>query len=157
MSNLEKINEILRKDPDTVKKLSEEMLRLSEGKDPADKAELKEIMAKAAKTVFGLELTDEELEESLETAEKPVAAPGEAEKMNMDELDQVAGGADKKDLPSGKQLAKFGFFSAAFVGNMAEAVNTAIFNPFGAIGGVLIFGRKAVYETEEACDTIDNL
>ena len=78
MSNLEKIEEMIKNDPTLQEKLAAETKRLTEsGKD-----DLREITAEATKAVFGIELTGEELD----------ALPVKPEKMNLDELDNVAGG-----------------------------------------------------------------
>jgi len=51
------------------------MKRLTENGEAAD---VKECMAKSVKTVFGLDLSDEELEASLAKPEQPEASSGES-------------------------------------------------------------------------------
>jgi len=79
MNNLEKMNEIFKDNPEMKQKITEEVKRLAESKEAGDP---KEAIAKAVKAGLGIELTPEELGAMLE---KP-------EKMDLDDLDAVAGG-----------------------------------------------------------------
>ena len=153
MSNLDKVNEALVKDPETAKKLAEEMMRLAEGRKDVD---VKAIMAEAARTVFGLDLTDEELEAALATSEKTDAAPGEAEKLDDDALDQVAGGYTP--LSTGQGLALMGYGLLDVVGNFAEAMNlAALGSPLGYMGNSLIAYIKTGIDVDKADKIIREL
>ena len=77
MTNLEKANEMLKKDPELMEKVSAEVERLANAKEAATP---EEAMAKAIKTVLDIDVTEEELKG--------------AKELNLDELDNVAGGSD---------------------------------------------------------------
>ena len=85
MNNLEKINEMLKDNPELKQKITEEAKRLAESKEAGN---AKETIAKAIKSVLGIELTPEELDAMFES-------PG---KMNLDDLNAVAGGFDVDSL-----------------------------------------------------------
>ena len=135
MSNLEKVNEMLMKDPETAKKLAEEMKRLAESKEAAD---VKEAMAKGVKAVFGIELTDEELEAALAKPETSEEASAKTEKLDLDALDQVAGGITMEEA---KRAGKHSLTILAIAGetfaDMVEAsVSGVLGNPLGIVGDV---------------------
>ena len=85
MNNLEKINEMLKDSPELKQKITEEAKRLAESKEAGDP---KEAIVKAVKVGLGIELTPEELDALFET-------PG---KMDLEDLDNVAGGFDVDSL-----------------------------------------------------------
>ena len=80
MTNMEKIAEMVKNDPSLQEKLDAESKRLAE----SGKTDIREISADAVKAVFGVELTGEELDQLTDTNAK----------MDLDELDNVAGGID---------------------------------------------------------------
>ena len=82
MSNLEKIEEMMKSDPTLQEKLAAETKRLTDGGEK----DVRKISAEAVKATFGTELTDEELDQITNVAEKA------STKLDLDELDNVAGG-----------------------------------------------------------------
>ena len=85
MTNLEKVFEVLTKEPETGKKLTAEIDRLVESKEASDR---KEAAAKVVKTELGIDLTQEELDTVFSTAEETGKV-----KMDLNELENVSGGA----------------------------------------------------------------
>ena len=77
MTNMEKAKEMMEKDPELMEKVNAEVERLVNAKEGSS---LEEAMAKAIKTVLDIDVAEEELKES--------------RKMNLDELDDVAGGSE---------------------------------------------------------------
>ena len=75
MTNIEKAKEMLENNPELMEKVNAEVERLANAKEAATP---EEAMAKAIKTVLDIDVPEEELKES--------------RKMNLDELDDVAGG-----------------------------------------------------------------
>ena len=85
MNNLTKMNEILKDNPELQQKITAEAKKLVENKEAEN---LKEAFAKAINAVLDIELTQEELDALFETPEK----------MNLDDLDAVAGGFSADDI-----------------------------------------------------------
>ena len=79
MNNLEKMEEMLKDNPELKQKITEEAKQLAESKEAGD---AKEAIAKAIKAVLDNDLTGEELNAMMEKSGK----------MDLDDLDQVAGG-----------------------------------------------------------------
>ena len=82
MSNLEKIEEMMKSDPTLQEKLAAETKRLT---DSGEK-DIRKISAEAIKAVYGVDLTDEELDQVTKVAAKA------STKLDLDELDNIAGG-----------------------------------------------------------------
>ena len=135
MSNLEKVNEMLVKDPETAKKLAAEMKQLTESNEAAD---VKEAMAKSVKAVFGLDLTDEDVEAAMA---KPEEAPADSKKMNLDELDQVAGG-------DASTLDRILFYSDVVLTGINIGVRS-FYSPLGLLGEAYINMTRLGKEAEE--------
>lgn len=85
MNNLEKMIEMMNYNPGLKEKLKAEIKRLSEAKEDTTP---KEIMSKAAKTVFDINLTQEDLDVIF--ADNAKNSAGE---LNLDELEKVTGGS----------------------------------------------------------------
>ena len=85
MSNKEKIREMMKNDPTLLEKLEAEIKRLSE----SGEKDIVDIRAEAIKTVFGVGKTEEEPDQA-----------GTATKLDLDELDEVSGGAWEAEDPS---------------------------------------------------------
>ena len=85
MSNSEKIREMMKNDPTLLEKLEAETQRLTE----SGKTDTQEIRAEAIKAVFGVDMTEEEPDQA-----------GTATKLDLDELDEVSGGAWEAEDPS---------------------------------------------------------
>ena len=142
MTNLEKVNAALLKDPETVKKLAEEISRISESRKTAS---LKEVMGEAVRNVFGFELTEEELEKAL-------AKP---EKMSDDELDLVAGGFDWDEFY--KKADKVAFFAdrgLTAIGTIVHSAATGMWSPLGVVGELYRNGKKYFAETDEMYEEV---
>ena len=82
MTNLEKIEEMMKNDPTLQEKLAAETKRLT---DSGEK-DIRKISGEAVKATFGVDFTEEELDQVTQAAEKA------ARKLDLDELDNVAGG-----------------------------------------------------------------
>ena len=85
MSSKEKIREMMKNDPTLLEKLEAETQRLTE----SGKTDTQEIRAEAIKAVFGVDMTEEEPDQA-----------GTATKLDLDELDEVSGGAWEAEDPS---------------------------------------------------------
>ena len=79
MNNAEKMEEMLNENPELGQKISAEADRLMESEEVGDP---KEAIAKAVKAVLSIDLTQEELDAMLE----------ESGELDLDDLDQIAGG-----------------------------------------------------------------
>ena len=88
MTNMEKANDMLEKNPELMEKVNAEVKRLANAKEAATP---EEAMAKAIKTVLDIEVAEDEFKAPAEDA--PKAPTDGAQKMSLDELDDVAGGA----------------------------------------------------------------
>ena len=77
MSNSKKIREMMKNDPTLLEKLEAEIKRLSE----SGEKDIEDIRAEAIKTVFGVDMAEEEPDQA-----------GTATKLDLDELDEVSGG-----------------------------------------------------------------
>ena len=139
MNNQEKITEMLKNDPELAEKLAAETKRLAD----SGKKDVREITAESIKAVFGIDLTDEELDQVAGTAAK---AAEEATKLDLDELDDVAGGEFSlgtlgKRAAAGAVLGgTAGAMGGAVAGSCFPVVGNVIGGILGAIGGAAVFG-----------------
>ena len=138
MNNLEKMNEMLKNDPALQEKLAVETKRLT---DSGEK-DIRKISAEAIKATFGVDLTDEELDQVTNAAEKT------ARKLDLDELDNVAGGASRSDyvftvVEKTVECAGVGGLVGTFI---VPAVGTVIGTVAGAAIGATIGTAKAAIE-----------
>ena len=81
MTNMEKANEMLTKNPELMEKYNAEVERLVDTKEATTP---EEAMIKAIKTVLDIEVSEDEFK----------APTNETQKLNLDELDNVAGGSE---------------------------------------------------------------
>ena len=133
MTNLEKINEMMKNDPALQEKLAAETKRLT---DSGEK-DLRKITAEAIKSTFGADLTDEELDQVTNAATN--ASAKASAKLDLDELDNVAGGAEKMSL--GDHIlagATLGTVSGAGVGAAVGTCVPVIGNIIGGTAGAAI-------------------
>ena len=119
MSNLEKIEEMMKNDPTLQEKLAAETKRLT---DSGEK-DLRKISAEAVKATFGTDLTDEELDQVTNAAAKA------STKLDLDELDNVAGGGQVRATCYGA--------IGAVVGAVFGSDVLAALGPVGIVAGVV--------------------
>ena len=119
MNNLEKMNEMLKNDPALQEKLAVETKRLT---DSGEK-DIRKISAEAIKATFGVDLTDGELDQVADAAAKA------STKLDLDELDNVAGG--------GKVAATCYGAIGAVVGAVFGSDVLAALGPVGIVAGVV--------------------
>ena len=138
MTNLEKIEEMMKNDSTLQEKLAAETKRLT---DSGEK-DLRKISAEAVKATFGTDLTDEELDQVTNAAAKA------ATKLDLDELDSVAGGASRSDyvftvVEKTVECAGVGGLVGTFI---VPAVGTVIGTVAGAAIGATIGTAKAAID-----------
>ena len=139
MNNLEKIAEMLNNDPELLKKLEAESKRLTE----SGKKDIREITAEAVKAIFGTDLTDEELDQIVNTAPKAAEEPT---KLGLDALDDVAGGEFKTGefvgqiAATGVQGAGVGALAGCGIGSIVPGVGNVVGAVAGALIGAVTFG-----------------
>lgn len=119
MMNLEKIEEILKNDPEMQKKLAAETRRLT---DSGEK-DIKTITAKAVKAVFDTDLTDAELNQVMNATKE----------LNLDEMATVSAGTDT--------AAKVGLSGFSVVGCVASGgALGSVAGPVGTVVGAVVGG-----------------
>ena len=129
MNNLEKIEEILKSDPEMQKKLAVETKRLM---DSGEK-DMKAISSKAAKAVFGVDLTDAELDQVVNATQE----------LDLDAMEKVCGGASTTEI-----VEKTGLMA---VGGAATG------GAIGLIGGPVgaAFGPRERVDQDQICGSCD--
>ena len=142
MSNLEKIDKMAKSNPELLEKLATESKRLA---DSGEK-DIRKISAEAIKAVYGVDLTDEELDQVADSAAKASAKP--SAKLNLDELDNVAGGGrsfgDKVSMVT-TVCAINGALIGGAVGSAVPLVGTAVgATAGGTIGAVVGVASAAI-------------
>ena len=123
MSNLEKIEEMTKNNPELLEKLQAETKRLT-GNGEKD---LRKISAEAVKATFGTDLTDEELDQVTKVAAE--ASKKASAKLDLDELDNVAGGGQVRATCYGA--------IGAVVGAVFGSDVLAALGPVGIVAGVV--------------------
>ena len=123
MTNLEKIEEMMKNDPSLQEKLAAETKRLT---DSGEK-DLRKISAEAIKATFGTDLTDEELDQVTKVAAE--ASKKASTKLDLDELDNVAGGGQVRATCYGA--------IGAVVGAVFGSDVLAALGPVGIVAGVV--------------------
>ena len=123
MSNLEKIEEMTKNNPELLEKLQAETKRLT-GNGEKD---LRKISAEAIKAVYGIDLTDEQLDQVANTAAKAAA------ELNPDELENVSGGRSLGDLVS--MVATVGAINGALIGGAVGSAIPVLGTAIGAAAG----------------------
>ena len=123
MSNLEKIEEMMKNDSTLQEKLAAETRRLT----GSGEKDLRKITAEAIKATFGTDLTDEELDQVTDAAAKA------ATKLDLDELDNVACGRSLGDLVS--MVATVGAINGALIGGAVGSAVPVLGTAIGAAAG----------------------
>ena len=129
MSQLDKVTEMLRNDPSLVEKLAAEARRLAK----AGEKDVRKVSAEAIRTVFGAELTDEELDQVADSAMKQCQAI-DSDELDPEALDAVSGG--------GLKSALINAFGAGVAGAGTASIAGGIIGSFvvPGIGSVIGFG-----------------
>ena len=109
--------------PELLEKLQAETKRLT----GSGEKDLRKISAEAIKAVYGVDLTDEELDQVANTAAKA------ATKLDLDELDNVAGGRGLGDLVS--MIATVGAINGALIGGAVGSAVPVLGTAIGAAAG----------------------
>ena len=90
MTNMEKANEMLKKNPELMAKVNAEVERLANAKEAATP---EEAIVKAVKTVLDIDVVENELK----------TPTNGTQELNLDEMDKVAGGGNN-DTFNGNKL-----------------------------------------------------
>ena len=137
MNNLEKIEEMMKNDATLQEKLATETKRLT---DSGEK-DIRKITAEAIKATFGVDLTDEELDQVANVAAQ--AAAKESTELDLNEMNTVVGGAGGSLGDRIALGATLGATSGAGVGFVVGSCVPVVGNIVGvAAGGAIgaVFG-----------------
>ena len=124
MTNLEKIEEMMKNDLTLQEKLAAETKRLT---DSGEK-DLRKISTEAIKATFGVNLTEEELNQIADAAAK--ATTKATTKLDLDELDNVAGGSE-----STENAICYALMGALAGGIGGACIGGPVGAPIGVVGG----------------------
>ena len=124
MSNMEKVNEMMKNNPDLAGQLAEEAHRLSE----SGEKDVRKISFEAVKKVFGVDLTGEELDQ--------VEKDAKATELTPEMLEAVSGGGWKSMLLNGIGAGILTGGTGACIGAAACAPAPVI----GPIAGFVVGG-----------------
>ena len=133
MSNVEKVNEMMKNNPDLAGQLAEEAHRLSE----SGEKDVRKISFEAVKKVFGVDLTGEELDQVEKDAKTTELTP--------EMLEAVSGGGWKSAIVNAVGSAMGGVGIGAPIGGIIGCVIPIAGAPIGmAVGGAVGFVAGAI-------------
>ena len=138
MSNLEKMTEMLKNDPTLQEKLSTEARQMLKNgtTNPG------EILAGSIKTVMGLDLSEEEKNLVLQHIQQLSDKTAGDGKLDLEELEGVAGGNTKDAIFFGILGAGLG----VFIGSVGGPIGAGIGAVAGGTGGAIAGGKGYMEE-----------